>query len=91
MTNRMPPDAEAPGGLGAIRVARAIELAACAGTDFAPGRWRTVSQDEVDRFVALTGDSNWVHVDAERAQRELAGGTTIVPGQLLLALVPALL
>ena len=89
--NQMPPDSESPTQATALRVARAIELAAFVGTELAPGRWRSVTQDEVDRFVALTGDRNWVHTDAERAKRELDGGTTIVPGQLLLALVPALL
>ncbi len=74
-----------------LRVATAIELAAFVGRDFAPGRWLAVTQDEVDRFVALTGDRNWIHTDVVRATRELSGGKTIVPGQLLLALVPALL
>ncbi|WP_271554019.1 MaoC/PaaZ C-terminal domain-containing protein [Bradyrhizobium sp. CCBAU 45394] len=74
-----------------FRVARAIDLAAFVGTELAPGRWRSVTQEEVDQFVVLTGDRNWVHTDVERAMHELDGGTTIVPGQLLLALVPALL
>jgi acyl dehydratase len=89
--NRMPPDSEAPTQATALRVARAMDLAAFVGRELTPGRWRSVTQDEVDRFIALTGDWNWVHFDVERAKRELDGGTTIVPGQLLLALVPALL
>jgi acyl dehydratase len=87
----MPQDSESPTPATALRVARPIDLAALVGTELAPGRWRSVTQEEVDRFVALTGDQNWVHTDAERAKRELDGGTTIVPGQFLLALVPALL
>jgi acyl dehydratase len=81
---------EAPERVPALRVARAIDLAAFVGAELDPGRWRTVTQDEIDRFVALTGDRNWIHTDAERARRELDEGTTIVPGQLLLALVPGL-
>ena len=88
---QMPPGSGPPTHAGALRVAQAIDLAAFVGTELAPGRWRSVTQDEVDGFVALTGDRNWVHTDAERARRELDEGTTIVPGQLLLALVPALL
>ena len=88
---QMPPDPGSPTQATAVRVARAIDLAAFVGTELSPGRWRSVTQDEVDRFVALTGDRNWVHTDTQRARRELDGGTTIVPGQLLLALVPALL
>ncbi|MGY3564285.1 acyl dehydratase [Bradyrhizobium sp. USDA 4463] len=88
---QMPQGPEPPTQTRALRVARAIDLAAFVGTELAPGRWRSVTQDEVDRFVALTGDRNWVHTDVERARHELDGGTTIVPGQLLLALVPTLL
>lgn len=74
-----------------LRVARAIELAAAVGRELALSRWLAVTQEEIDRFVALTGDRNWIHTDVARATRELPTGTTIVPGQLLLALVPALL
>ncbi|MBB4427553.1 acyl dehydratase [Bradyrhizobium sp. CIR48] len=86
----MPPGSEPLPQAEALRVERAIDLAAFVGTELAPGRWRSVTQDEVDQFVALTGDRNWVHTDVERARREL-DGATIVPGQLLLALVPAFL
>lgn len=88
--NQTRPDSETTQA-ATLRVARAIDLSAFAGTELAPGRWRSVAQDEVDQFVALTGDRNWVHTDVERARYELDRGTTIVPGQLLLALVPALL
>jgi len=74
-----------------LRVANAIELAAYVGREFAPSRWLKLTQDEIDRFVALTGDQNWIHTDAARAERELPAGKTIVPGQLLLALVPKLI
>lgn len=91
MINQTRPDSETPAQAAALRVARAIDLAAFVGTEFPPGRWRSVTQDAVDQFVALTGDRNWVHTDVERARHELDGGMTIVPGQLLLALVPTLL
>lgn len=74
-----------------LRVAKAIELAAVVGREFALGRWLSVTQEEIDRFVALTGDRNWIHTDVARAARELPPARTIVPGQLLLAIVPALL
>jgi acyl dehydratase len=89
--NQMPLDSESQAPATSLQVARAIDLAAFVGTELASGRWRSVTQDEIDRFIALTGDRNWIHTDAERARRELDGGGTIVPGQLLLALVPALL
>jgi len=74
-----------------LLVSKAIELAAYVGRDFAPGRWLSVTQEEINRFVALTGDQNWIHTDVGRAARELPSGKTIVPGQLLLALIPKLL
>lgn len=80
-----------PGVSTSLRVASAIELAAVVGRDLAPGQWLAVTQDEIDRFVALTGDRNWIHTDVARAARELPGAKTIVPGQLLVALVPGLL
>lgn len=74
-----------------LRVAKAIDLAAYVGREFAASRWLAVTQDEIDRFAALTGDRNWIHTDVVRAARELPEAKTIVPGQLLLAVVPRLL
>jgi acyl dehydratase len=50
--------------------------------------WRRVTQDDIDRFADLTGDHQWVHVNVERATREL--GSTIAHGYLTLSLIPAL-
>jgi acyl dehydratase len=75
----------------ALRVERAIDLAAFVGRGFPPGSWQGVTQDQIDRFASLTGDRNWIHTDVARAARELREGRTIVPGQLLLSLLPALL
>lgn len=50
--------------------------------------WTEVTQDQVDGFCAVTGDDQWIHVDRERAA-ESAFGTTVVPGLLLLSLLPA--
>jgi acyl dehydratase len=35
-----------------------------------------------------TCDEQWIHVDQERARKELAGGSTIAHGMLSLALAP---
>ena len=37
-----------------------------------------------------TGDHNWIHVDVERAKREMPGGKTIAHGYLTLSLMPKL-
>ena len=60
------------------------------GTELGPTSWLEVSQDRIDAFAGATDDSQWIHVDPERAA---AGpfGTTIAHGFLTLSLcVPML-
>lgn len=49
--------------------------------------WHVIDQETVDRYAVLTGDGEgeWVHLDRERAARELPYGGTIVPGFLQVA------
>jgi len=57
------------------------------GQEAGPSRWRTVTQADVDAFAELSGDHQWIHVDAERAAKESPYGTTIAHGNLTLAMV----
>lgn len=50
--------------------------------------WHEVSQSQIDNFANATGDFQWMHVDVERATREMGG--TIAHGLLTLSLLPAL-
>lgn len=50
-----------------------------------------ITQSEVDRYLALSGDHQWIHSDVERARAELPEGRTIVPGNLLVLQLPRLL
>lgn len=52
--------------------------------------WVEISQDRISDFARVTGDDFWIHIDEERASRELSGGRTIAHGLMLLAMVPAL-
>jgi acyl dehydratase len=52
--------------------------------------WVVIDQGRIDQFAEATADYQWIHVDTERAKRELPGGKTIVHGYLTLALIPAL-
>ena len=61
-------------------------LPECVGRTLGPTEWVEISQDEVDRFAALTGDHNFLHVDPARA-RETRFGGTIAHGFLSLALI----
>jgi acyl dehydratase len=49
--------------------------------------WTPVEQGTVDAFADLTGDHQWVHVDAERAAASPFGGT-IAHGFMTLAMLP---
>jgi acyl dehydratase len=58
------------------------------GRELGPSEWTTVDQAMIDKFADATGDHQWIHVDVERARRELPGGKTIAHGYLTLSLVP---
>jgi acyl dehydratase len=49
--------------------------------------WLNVNQDLIDQFAALTGDRQWIHVDAGRARRESPFGATVAHGFLTVALL----
>ena len=64
------------------------ELKSAVGTEVGVSDWVEVTQDRIDKFAEATGDEQWIHVDPERAARELPGGTTIAHGLLSLSLIP---
>ena len=53
--------------------------------------WRDVTQEQVTEFADITGDRQWIHVDADRAARESSFGGTIAHGFFTLALTSRLL
>lgn len=59
------------------------------GSEVGVSDWVLVSQDRIDRFAEATGDDQWIHIDVERARRELPYGNTIAHGLLTLALIPS--
>src|SRR6476619_7562969 len=46
------------------------ELRRRVGQEVAIGEWFEVSQALIDDFAALTGDRQWIHIDANRAAAE---------------------
>lgn len=60
------------------------------GQEVGVSAWVTVDQERIDKFADATGDFQWIHVDRERAAKELPDGKTIAHGYLTLALIPAL-
>lgn len=62
-----------------------IEMAV--GRDHGPTDWIVLSQRQIDEFARTTLDSQWIHVDSEKAARG-PFGATIAHGFLTLSLVP---
>jgi acyl dehydratase len=64
------------------------EVASLAGQELGVSDWITITQAQINLFADATGDFEWLHVDIERATREMGG--TIAHGFLTLSIVPAL-
>jgi acyl dehydratase len=64
------------------------DLAKLAGEEIGISDWLEVTQERVNTFAEATGDFQWIHVDAERAGREMGGA--IAHGYLTLSLIPLL-
>jgi acyl dehydratase len=64
------------------------DLQPLVGREIAVSDWITVDQARIDKFADATGDHQWIHVDVERAKKEMPGGKTIAHGFLTLSLVP---
>lgn len=64
------------------------DLPGLAGQEVGISDWLEITQDRVNRFADATGDHQWIHVDVERATKELGG--PIAHGYLVLSLVPML-
>jgi acyl dehydratase len=63
---------------------------ALVGEEIGLSDWAVIDQNRIDQFADATTDYQWIHVDTERAARELPDGKTIAHGYLTLALIPAL-
>jgi acyl dehydratase len=59
-----------------------------AGKELGASDWLTIDQDRVNLFADATGDHQWIHVDVDRANREMGG--PIAHGFLTLSLIPFL-
>jgi acyl dehydratase len=64
------------------------DLPGLAGQEIGVSDWLEITQDRVNRFADATGDHQWIHVDIERATKEL--GAPIAHGYLVVSLIPFL-
>jgi acyl dehydratase len=64
------------------------DLEGLVGQEVGLSDWLEVTQERVNQFADATGDHQWIHVDVERATREIGG--PIAHGYLTLSLIPHL-
>ena len=64
------------------------DLAGMVGQEVGLSDWLEITQERVNQFAEATGDHQWIHVDVERATREIGG--PIAHGYLTLSLIPFL-
>lgn len=64
------------------------EFEAHLGEELGTSEWVTVDQDRINKFADATLDSQWIHVDVERAKAESPYKSTIAHGYLTLSLLP---
>ncbi len=64
------------------------DLGTLVGQETGVSEWLEISQDRVNKFADATGDHQWIHVDVDRATREIGG--PIAHGYLTLSLLPFL-
>jgi len=64
-----------------------VELKALVGAPIGVSDWLIVDQARIDKFAAVTGDDQWIHVDPVRAAAGMFG-STVAHGFLTLSLLP---
>ena len=64
------------------------DLQSLVGQEVGVSDWTEITQARVNQFAEATGDHQWIHVDVERATREIGG--PIAHGYLTLSLIPML-
>ncbi len=73
-----------------MKTATFEELPSLTGQEMGVSDWVSIDQDRINKFADATGDHQWIHVDVERAKKEMPGGKTIAHGYLTLSLIPML-
>ena len=58
------------------------------GQEIGVSDWVQIDQQRVNTFADATGDHQWIHIDVERATKEMGG--PIAHGYLTLSLIPFL-
>ena len=51
------------------------DLPGLVGQEVGVSDWLQITQERVNQFAEATGDHQWIHVDVERATKEIGGPT----------------
>ena len=70
-----------------LEIETLADLRSYVGKPLGTSDWVTIDQQRIDDFSRVSGDDNWIHVDVERAKKELPGGRTMAHGMLTLSLI----
>ena len=62
------------------------EIESYKGKEMGHSEWMTIDQERKNQFAEATIDHQWIHVDEEKAQKELPTKSTIAHGFLSLSL-----
>jgi acyl dehydratase len=73
-----------------LTVETPADLKAYVGQELGISEWVLIDQERINRFADATNDHQWIHLDAERAARELPTKSTIAHGFLTLSLIAGL-
>ena len=60
--------------INSVEDARALE-----GEEVGLSDWAVIDQNRIDQFAEATADYQWIHVDTERAAREMSVPTLFGP------------
>ena len=71
-----------------VRTVAYSDISSLVGQEVGVSDWFEVTQEKVNLFAQATGDHQWIHVDVERATREIGG--PIAHGYMTLSLIPML-
>jgi acyl dehydratase len=64
------------------------DVKSAVGTEIGVSDWIEITQERINLFAEATCDEQWIHLDEERAKKELPGGTTIAHRLLSLSSAP---
>lgn len=67
------------------------DLPSLVGEEIGVSDWHHVTQNEVNTFAKATHDTQWIHVDVERAKKESPFGGPVAHGYYTLSLIPFLM